>query len=227
MRIRKTLIAAAFAALLFTPFNVRMVYADTAVANQVEHSNKAIAFRNDMRKLWGDHVFYTRLVIISVDGDQKDLKPTIDRLLRNQVDIGNAIKPFYGDAAGDQLTSLLTDHIKTAGELLLAAKAGDTAKTNDAKSRWYTNGDVIAAFLTSANPKNWPAGATKPLMKMHLDTTMDEAVARFQGDWNADIAAFDKANEHILVMADTLSRGSSDSSPRSSRTWQASPPSRQ
>lgn len=122
MRICKTLIAAAFAALLFTPFNVRMVYADTAVANQVEHSNKAIAFRNDKRKLWEDHVFYTRLVIISIDGDQKDLKPTVDRLLRNQVDIGNAIKPFYGDAAGTQLTSLLQDHIKTAGELLLAAK---------------------------------------------------------------------------------------------------------
>lgn len=205
MRICKTLIAAAFAALLFASSNVQVVYANAS--SEVERSTKAIAFRNDMRKLWEDHVFYTRLVIISIDGDQKDLKPTVDRLLRNQVDIGNAIKPFYGDAAGDQLTSLLQDHIKTAGELLLAAKAGDTAKTNDAKSRWYANGDVIAAFLTSANPKNWPAGATKPLMKMHLDTTMDEAVARFQGDWNADIAAFDKANEHILVMADALSLG--------------------
>ena len=48
------------------------------------------------------------------------------RLLKNQVDIGNAIKPFYGNVAGDKLTSLLKDHIMGAVDLLKAAKAGNT-----------------------------------------------------------------------------------------------------
>jgi len=202
----KTLIAAVFAALLFAALDVRAVHAEAA-STAIERTTQSVAFRNDMRQLWEDHVFYTRMVIISVDGDQKDLSPLVDRLLQNQVDIGTAIKPFYGDAAGAKLTSLLQDHIKTAGELLLAAKAGDAAKTDDAKTRWYANGDVIAAFLTGANPQHWPATATKPLMKMHLDTTMDEALAHLKGDWKADIAAFDIANKHILMMADALSLG--------------------
>ncbi|MDO8587185.1 MAG: plastocyanin/azurin family copper-binding protein [Armatimonadota bacterium] len=179
----------------------------TSFADASERTEKAVAFRSDMRKLWEDHVFYTRMVIISVAGGLQDLKPTTTRLLQNQVDIGNAIKPYYGDNAGSKLTSLLQDHINTAAELLVAAKAGDTAKMNDAKSRWYDNGDEIAAFLSSANPQNWPLDTVKSLMKTHLDTTIDEAVARLHGDWKGDIDAFDKANKHILVMADALSLG--------------------
>jgi hypothetical protein len=39
-----------------------------------------------------------------------------------EVDIGNAIKPFYGAAAGDQLTALLKEHITTAAEIVAAAR---------------------------------------------------------------------------------------------------------
>lgn len=207
MKTVKAIIVAAFAILLLSGPGILTVNAKTVKPSQVELTTKSVAFQKAMRKLWEDHVFYTRLVIISIDGDKKDLGPTVDRLLQNQVDIGNAIKPYYGEAAGQKLTSLLQDHIKTAGDLLIAAKSGDMDKMNDAKSRWYSNGDEIAAFLSKANSANWPYSATKPLMKMHLDTTMDEAAARFKGDWTADIAAFDKANEHILKMADILSLG--------------------
>src|SRR5438105_11068747 len=86
------------------------------------------AFRADMRKLWEDHVTWTRLFIVSVAGNLGDTKATTDRLLQNQADIGNAIVPFYGRAAGDKLTSLLRDHILIAADLVGAAKANDTAK---------------------------------------------------------------------------------------------------
>src|SRR5688500_8120003 len=75
-------------------------------------------FRSEMRKLWEDHVTWTRLAIISVAGDLPDLGATVDRLMRNQDDIGNALKPIYGDAAGDRLTALLKEHISIAADLL-------------------------------------------------------------------------------------------------------------
>ncbi len=93
----------------------------------IERTESAVAFRNDMRKLWEDHITWTRLFIVSFAADLPDLGPTTDRLLRNQTDIGDAVKPYYGDAAGDQLTELLRQHILTAADLLAAAKSGDTA----------------------------------------------------------------------------------------------------
>ena len=163
--------------------------------------------RDAMRKLWEDHVTWTRLYIVSAVAGLPDAEATAGRLLRNQVDIGDAIKPFYGDAAGTQLTSLLHDHIVIAGDLLAAAKAGDQAKVSSISATWYANGDQIAAFLSSANPKSWPLSETEKMMKDHLDLTLAEAVARLQGNYNDDIAGYDKVHLEILQMADMLSSG--------------------
>ncbi|MDE3091953.1 MAG: hypothetical protein KGJ80_21480 [Chloroflexota bacterium] len=160
-----------------------------------------------MRKLWEDHITWTRLYIVSVANSLPDQDATAQRLLANQVDIGNAIKPFYGNAAGDQLTSLLKDHILGAADLLVAAKAGDQAKVEAASKKWYDNADAIATFLSSANGKNWPLAAMKDAMKTHLDQTLKEAVDRLQGKYADDVKDYDAVHVHILDMADALSAG--------------------
>jgi hypothetical protein len=165
------------------------------------------AFQDAMRKLWEDHVTWTRLYIVSAVAGLPDTKPTAERLLQNQVDIGNAIKPFYGDAAGEQLTGLLKPHILIAAELVGAAKAGDAKLVQDASARWYANSDQIADFLAAANPGNWPRQTMRSEMRHHLDLTLQEAQARIKGDWAADIAAYDTVHQHILGMADVLSSG--------------------
>jgi hypothetical protein len=164
-------------------------------------------FHDAMRKLWEDHITWTRLVIIGVFEDLPDLDPSVQRLLQNQVDIGDAIKPFYGEEAGDQLTALLTDHILIAAEILQAAKAGDTAALNDAIERWYANADDIAVFLNAANPQQWPLEEMKAMMREHLDLTLEEAVAYLEGDYEASIAAYDEVHLQALEMADMLSMG--------------------
>ena len=170
-------------------------------------SAKAVALRTDMRKLWEDHITWTRLAIISLESGTPDTDATVARLLQNQTDIGNAVKPFYGDAAGDELTKQLRAHILIAADVIAAAKAGDSAKLADAQARWIANADQIAALLHSVNPRYWKLEAMKAEMHMHLDLTTQEAVARLQGDWTADVAAYDKVHEHILHMSDILSDG--------------------
>ncbi|HJQ13854.1 MAG TPA: hypothetical protein VJ830_03820 [Anaerolineales bacterium] len=164
-------------------------------------------FHDAMRKLWEDHITWTRLVIIGVFEDLPDLDPTVQRLLQNQVEIGDAIKPFYGEEAGEQLTALLTDHILIAAEILQAAKAGDSAAQEDAIDRWYANADDIAKFLNAANPKNWPHREMRAMMREHLDLTLEEAVAYLNGDYEASIAAYDMIHLQALEMADMLSEG--------------------
>ena len=170
-------------------------------------STKEAALHDAMRRLWEDHITWTRLFIVSAVGDLPDKGATTDRLLQNQVDIGNAIKPYYGDAAGEKLTALLKTHITTAAELVAAAKANDTAKMTDATKRWYTNADEIAAFLSGANPKSWPAAEMKQMMREHLDLTTAEVVAHLKGNWADDVAAYDKIHSQILQMADMLTNG--------------------
>jgi hypothetical protein len=170
-------------------------------------SNKGTTLRTDMRKLWEDHVTWTRLAIISLEGGTPDTDATVARLLRNQTDIGNAIKPYYGQAAGNALTRQLRTHILIAADLIAAAKAGNEPKLDDAQARWNANADQIAATLNSVNPRNWKLGAMRAEMRMHLRLTTEEAVARLEGKWNADVAAYDKVHNHILHMSDLLTNG--------------------
>jgi hypothetical protein len=170
-------------------------------------SAKAVALRTDMRKLWEDHITWTRLAIISLETGAPDTEATVARLLRNQVDIGNAIKPYYGKAAGNELTKQLRAHILIAAEVIAAAKAGDSSKLADAQARWVANADRIAAVLHSVNPRYWKLGTMKAEVHMHLDLTTEEAVARLQGNWTADVAAYDKVHRHILHMSDLLAQG--------------------
>jgi hypothetical protein len=166
-----------------------------------------VRFHDRMRKLWEDHITWTRLAIVSFAGGLPDFDQTAARLLRNQTDIGNAIKPYYGRRAGNRLTALLKEHIGGAVQLLQAAKAGDDAKFAAAKEAWYRNGRQIARFLSNANPRFLPFTATNRLMKGHLDQTLDEAAHRLAGDFAADIRDYDRIHRHILMMADAISTG--------------------
>lgn len=177
-----------------------------SAASPVVTTAKAVTFQSAMRKLWEDHVTWTRLYLVSAIAGLPDTQPTAKRLLQNQADIGDAVKPFYGEAAGATLTALLRDHILIAADLVAAAKAADNVKVTAARSRWYANADEIAGFLASAN-RYWPQGEMRAMMREHLDLTLGEATARLKGDWALDIATYDKIHDQILKMADMLSAG--------------------
>ena len=168
---------------------------------------KELALRNEMRRLWEDHVTWTRLAIVSITSDLPDAGPTVARLLRNQDDIGAAVRPFYGKAAGAELTRLLREHIGIAADILAAAKAGDSTGLAQAQARWQRNADELAALLSDANPRHWKRAAMRKMLREHLRLTMNEAVARLRGDWAADIAAYDEIHRQALHMADMFSEG--------------------
>ena len=171
-----------------------------------DRSPAVIALKQDMRKLWTDHVVWTRDYIIAAIGDQPDAQAAAGRLMKNQEDIGKAVATFYGAPAGRDLTILLKEHITIAVDLVKAAKAGDKAAQQQADRRWQQNATAIADFLSKANP-NWPRTTLVELMQKHLSTTTNEVVARLNKDWDADVRAFDEVHAHVLHMADALSEG--------------------
>jgi hypothetical protein len=206
-RIRLILVSLVALVALGTAGLVSSVSAGTATRPEKPIRARELALREGMRKLWEDHITWTRMFIVEFAADSPATGATAERLLQNQDDIGEAIKPFYGEGAGDQLTALLRDHILIAADLLGAAKAGSAEGVDEASARWYANADDIAGFLSSANPQHWPLEEMRTMMREHLDLTLAEAVARLQGDFEADIAAYDDVHGQILEMADMLSEG--------------------
>ncbi len=176
------------------------------VTQTVGKSDEQVTLRENMRKLWTDHTVWTRDYIIAAVDDKPDAPAAATRLLKNQEDIGNAVAAYYGPAAGEKLTTLLKEHITIAVDLIADAKAGNQTKFNTDNDKWKANANAIADFLASANP-NWTQADLRDMMAKHLATTTDEVTARLKKDYAADVAAWDAAYTHILMMSDALSDG--------------------
>jgi hypothetical protein len=202
---KKLLVLVAAGALLTLGSGATAATTHPASAHRATVSEQA--FRGTMDRLWEEHVAWTRLAIVGFAADLPNLNATEARLLRNQVDIGNAMKPFYGNAAGARLTSLLRIHILQAVAVLKAAKAGNKGQLDAALKAWYRNAHQIAAFLSHANPRHWPLAATTMMMSDHLRLTTKEAVDELGGNWAASVRDYDRVEAEILDMSHTLAQG--------------------
>lgn len=169
-------------------------------------SPRTVQLKVDMQKVWLDHTIWTRSYIVSAISNRPDQKDVLDRLLRNQQDIGNVFKPYYGEAAGNKLADLLREHILIAGKIVAAAKAGNQADVKKLETDWHRNADDIAKFLSAANP-NWQFKALQDMLYTHLQLITEIVLDCLRGDWKADIAATDKNEIHMIRFADILTEG--------------------
>lgn len=168
---------------------------------------KVLELNRAMRDLWYSHMYWTLITVDAYYNDPRGLNAKLDRLLQNQKDIGAAIVPYYGQAAGDQLAKLLTDHITLAVPVLKAAKENDKVALDKAVKDWYANAKEIGKFLASANPKNWNAKDTQAALEMHITQTIAYSVSILKGDYSQSFGGFQEATRHMIMLADMLTEG--------------------
>jgi hypothetical protein len=168
---------------------------------------EAVSLKLAMRRLWSDHVIWTRDYVMAAVAGLPDARAAASRLLKNQEDIGNAVVPVYGEAAGEALTGLLKQHIMIAVDLVDAAKSGDNEKLDENDRKWTENAEEIAELLSGANPDNWPKADVVDLLMQHLNLTKGEVAARLDGNWDTDVAAFDDIYTEIMTVSDVLADG--------------------
>ena len=159
-----------------------------------------------MNTLWEQHVFWTRLLIISILEDLKDLPETQARLLRNPVDIGMLFGNFYGASVQNIVTNLLTEHLVIGAKLITAFKNNDTMTINELNPLWYDNADRMAKAFASINPY-YIEEDIKRMLYNHLDLTKREVALRLEGNYAEDIKNFDMIEKQALEMAQMFSSG--------------------
>ncbi len=170
---------------------------------QQSDEGKGAAFKMSMRKLWAEHVFWTRASIVAAIAGSRDASEIEARLQRNQVEIGAAFVPYYGPEAGAKLGGLLKEHIKIAGEVIKHSRKPSSDRFIDADKRWHANAEEIAGFLSGLNP-NLSKGMLLKMFNDHLALTTKQATSRLDKKWADDIKAFDEVFTDALKMANDL-----------------------
>ncbi len=167
-------------------------------------SKEELALNNKMRLLWEQHIAWTRMVITSIIFNLPNVNAVSARLLQNATDMGNSLRPYYGDQLANTYSNLIKEHLLLAADLVKAALAGNTQAAADIEKKWYANADQIAQFLSSINPYLKKEEVRKMLYE-HLALTKTEAVSMISKDYKTDIAMYDKIEAQALEMADAIS----------------------
>lgn len=153
-----------------------------------------------MNLVWEQHILWTRMFLISVAENLKDLEVTKARLLQNPKDIANVFRRFYGNSVANTIENLLTEHLVIGGDLIVALKNGNQQLANELNSKWYKNADDMAEAFSSINPF-YPKEEVRKMLYEHLKLTTDEVSARLKGNYAADIKAYDMVQQEILMMS--------------------------
>lgn len=167
---------------------------------------RQLQLMNTLRRLWMEHVMWTRSFIISTAFNLPDLEYVTNRLLCNPDDFSDVLRTFYGAERAMIFENLLTEHLKIGAQLVNAAKAGDTATADEVRREWYDNADDIAEFLSEINPY-WSRLAWQTMFYDHLKMTENEAGQILKGQYEAGIAEFDAIQRQALEMGDYMANG--------------------
>ncbi len=161
---------------------------------------------NTFRKLWEQHIMWTRSFIISTAADLADLEIVTERLLRNPTDFAIVLRNYYGIDKSKRFETLFREHLLIAASLVNNAKAGNTEAVLADRKKWYNNADEIALFLSEINPF-WSMRKFRSLLYDHLKMTEDEAIFRLNNRYSSDVMIYDSIETEALLMADFMSYG--------------------
>lgn len=171
---------------------------------EVPNATSRLAYHDLWRKLWEDHITWTRVVILGILDDVPGTPAFAARLLQNPNDMAHALRPFYGQDA-DELGALITAHLVIAAQILQAIHDGQP--TQNLIAQWYNNGHQIAIKMSQMNPNFWPFPEAERMWREHLDATVAEIQAHHNGQFRVEVTAYNIVHRMALEMADFFSNG--------------------
>lgn len=167
---------------------------------------KQINLINSMRLRWSQHVYWTRMLLISIAERLKDVDAVTARLMRNPNDIAGIFADYYSTDVAGTISQLLSEHLQIGAALITALRDGMTAQADALDHQWYVNADKMSNAFGAINPY-YKQEEMREMLYRHLDLTKQEVAMRLAGNYPADISAFDAVETEALMMADAFSSG--------------------
>lgn len=159
-----------------------------------------------MNLVWEQHIMWTRMLLISIAENLKDLEATQTRLLRNPKDIADVFRRYYGNAVANRIQQLLTEHLAIGKDLIVALKNKNQEEATKLNTKWYQNADEMAEAFSSINPF-YPKEEIRNMLYEHLRLTTNEVNYRLQGIYAEDINSYDMVQKEILKMSQFFVNG--------------------
>ncbi len=170
------------------------------------YSYEEVKLKLTMRNLWTQYTIWTRQFIVDLLGNLPSLDKTTERLIKNQESIGNCIKQYFGDIAGDSITSLLKDHVNITADLLRTVKDEDINRTKILEEDAIANAENISTFFATINPY-YDRQELIDMFDTNLVLTKYQFISRMEADYNSDIIYYDMGLHHIIMISDYLCDG--------------------
>lgn len=159
-----------------------------------------------MNLVWEQHIMWTRMLLISIAENLKDLDATQVRLLRNPRDIASIFRRYYGVVVANKIQQLFTEHLTIGKELIVVLKNKKQEQITQLNAKWYQNADKMAEAFSSIN-QFYQKEEVRKILYEHLRLTTNEINNRLQGKYAEDINSFDMVQKEILKMSQFFANG--------------------
>ena len=195
--------------LALDPYNLRVgqqIYIYPRLTSNYWWSIRQVDLLKRMNLAWEQHIMWTRMFLISIADNLKDLDATEKRLLQNPKDIADIFRKYYGNAFANRIENLLTEHLTIGKNLIVALKNNNQKLAKELTDNWYKNADDMAEAFSSINPF-YSKEKVQDMLYDHLELTTDEVTARLRKDYSADIEAFNNVQQEVLKMSQYFVEG--------------------
>jgi len=171
-----------------------------------EREDSILRLNEDMRLAWLNHVYWTRMYLMSAVADNAEQQAVEERLLETADEITDVFARYLPIATTRQLRNLLTEHIEIAGQIIQALKAKNMSDYDALVQEWYRNANQMATLFANYNPY-FESRETRNMLLNHLDLTREEIEQQVNGEYEQSIDVFRDVEQQALAMADYFARG--------------------
>lgn len=168
--------------------------------------DKILNLNNELRRLWQEHILWTRFTVLALINNTSDLELVTKRLLQNPSDFEKLLSDFYDISTSREFERLLREHLTIATDVVKAAASKNTDEFNRLNEMWHKNADEIAALMNKMNPY-WEYEMVRNMMYDHLNLLLSEITAIINGDIQSSIDFYNATEMQAYAMADVFRDG--------------------
>lgn len=176
----------------------------TASQAATAHPAKVAETKAVLRDLWLSHILSIRNVAVATMDKNTTARSAAEAgVVANAEQIARSIEPFYGEAASDQLFTLLAGHYGAIRDHLDATVAGSASQQDAAVKALTANAAEISRFLSGANP-HLPKDTLMGLLMAHAAHHITQFQQLKEADYAHEAETWKGMKDHIYVVADAL-----------------------